>query len=802
MPAAFFKRAKQDLELMRQERVLVSDGSGGEESSSVDEDGRRKKGRVRVRRRVLDSDDETGRVFDGEVFTDESNDGGDGSESSEEEGQVGDAVSNWLGAFAPKRVKAKKPGGRDMLDKLLIQSKRNTRRPAKKPKAKKQTRLPFVERQNFPHGEIPVQFRGNAAAKPRSSVPTIAVDADSLFLGRAPGAIPSVDVETAAKEAESWDAFTRFSHDFCIHRLPNGIAFSQTSYIGRGHLRDLIDSLGDSYIPLRSTLFAFGLTLAGDMPTAELTAQLPLLCDRLHTELSLVDEEDEPSPLFFDACDCLRWLASFLSAHRDDAAFVSEVDIQLTHLRSRLAALRLGDVARLQLDWAFLEVTLRNPSRKEGEASEAVQALVVRLMRQNAAHTVKALKAAVPGEAMEPSSSLPLLMVDLWVRLCRLAVDRGRETVEAQALWAMVEQASESRSREAKLHPIQATEALAFATMMICACSQFATTGSVTAKASLPSYWPAVTNALQRVSPAALAEDTSKLSNTALQRRDGYVLALFARCLVFVDRWGWKVDGREGLVAKLFDVLNARLLSGLTTDGPRDFPSFLQQYDGTVPMTLDRRGDTAFHIFLKLLIRAAKDQAGSTELEKRKGFNKLISRITPQRKLPFTRDALSHRLSLDRSALVNHYSLFMALAIAAPQSAAQRLSQIRNLLAFEEADDDARMVCLRAIMYLAIVYRHLEFDLAPLLAWLAHICRFVRSQYDELEARRRQIGKVALVQREADQLTREMYAASVTISTILRAVQHILIADAGIAKAKGTEAPYPDLALLDDGAFT
>ena len=300
-----------------------------------------------------------------------------------------------------------------------------------------------------------------------------------------------------------------------------------------------------------------------------------------------------------------------------------------------------------------------------------------------------------------------------------------------ETLWDCVDTCLDRFAATNGTHPLKAVEVAAYTAMMLCAISQFTPSGAAISQPRLPAHWSVVLRALDPIRIKEVEQSTITMSNATLTNRDRYIWTLFARCLIFADRWCWRLDDRDGIVQKLFDVLNARHLVNLTSDRALDFPSFLSPFTGGVDTSLSSRDDTALHIFLKLLVKAVRDASGESVEERRRSVSRFLVRLTPMRKMPFLK--AQPAMNADLSLLYNHYSLFITFVIALPSSSSQRLAQLRSLLSFEEADNEARPVIIRAIMTLAIVYRHLDLAITPLISWLASICQILRREYLELE---------------------------------------------------------------------
>lgn len=854
MPAVFMRKAERDLDLMREEqrsgRRVDYGGSGDEEDHGDDGDEdvvgvsahQQRKGEAKRRKAYFEDGD--GQL---KFIADE--------ESPDEEQY---AEASWLAAAAPKKRKSRlsKGGGsgeasvpsfaplpaqsrrqkqtRDMIDRLLVQSRAAQEEAQRRRPKKRKQKANSRNNRKQPGASVGQEGPQVSLADEDElwQVPTFL--APALAPGPTFNDIPRPDLHQALQKTKqpqykqardedgAWKSFRKFSHDFQMERLdPRTFpALSPDSVLVKGHLVELSELLGDGAIqtPIR-TVFPFGIPCHGDLDEEAVEGLLPRLTDAIVDSasrwLSLPAEQRQTQPRpAAEACEALHFMGLYASS-RASVSLLHLIQAQLDALDRRCRSLAEEENQQaplnyflLSIHWACLELALRlrhAAIRRQLDVSlfasptTRTQRLVKSLIQHGPNATGKALKANTTD-----------LSVEFWAALLSLAwalpTTTSKIELEApsvESIWEHLTTELDANTEANHTHPVVASEALCYAAIVLCAISQISATGHVLPTPRLQAYWPVLARSLEPVTVADLAE-LDRWSSVELHRRDGYLWSLFARTLVMVHRWQWVLTERDSILTKLYDILNARQLDNLAIDsGAKDFPAFLQQFDGHVGTSLEGREDSAFHIFLKLLVSVAQGilAASPTEAEARRNLNRFLMRVSPMRKLP---------PNSSRSMLVNHYSLFITLSIIAPWSAPQRLSQIRALLSFEAADQDTRPVLIRAMMYFALVYHHHQLALDPILIWFASAAQLLRSHYIDSDRKRAQLNAPAarpakgmsVVTNLAEKaknhklLTTQLYSCALAFTLLLRAIQNIMTA----ASSSGDTVSFPDTCFLNSGS--
>jgi hypothetical protein len=760
MPAVFAKRAAADLQLMKEEyrhgakaRELDQYGSGDEAPESS---------------------------------TSESED------PDPEPRQEEDAVSHWLGSFVPNRVQGRrKDSGRDFIDRLLLQAQKSNSRVKKKRKSK--------AREEDDDRTRPREGKGKRKATAPRHAPIRLDDDDTLFAQWSkdpPEPLAAANSTTAPSATIDWSRFDRFSYDFGLERLTD-LSFGESSYITRGYLLDLVALLRDEPSLPRSyhrAYMAFGTLFDTDMGVERLLDVLPSFCDAVFESLAAVIHDENPDRPANQGAEGLRFLSGYLSnaTGGELSRLAIAVNGQVSHLSKRLASLQSSDskftAAILPVQWSIFELTLRThlllginsaslmltASEPPTEVKEAAEVLVRRLLQRGVKAPMESLRSTT--DAAQGSRELDV-SVEIWTCLINVVLAGQRSPIPPASFWTMVFDAT-GDLENSQPNPILRSEVEAYTATLMSAVSQLSPVGRV-GPPRMPAHWTIISQPLRLLTPEELANPPPTMSNTLLARRDSFISTLFARTLNFVDRWGWTID--QGIVTSLFDILNSRQLENLVTDTSNDFPDFIREYHGDVPTSLDATRDSAFHIFLKLVNLAARSLQSSSPVEKRRNLGRLLVRITPMRTITFQSDSSA---SLMGSRLINFCSLHMLGMILAPESANQRVSQLRSLLRFEDMPDAARRVQLRAIQSVCFIFRQLGLSSAPLVDWLASISTFLRAEYRRLQSEVIKAG----AKENARAPEKQMWSVVLLMSMLLRSVGNVL--------ESMSATTYPDLAFL------
>jgi hypothetical protein len=782
-------------------------------------------------------------------------DDGLGAAQEEEEEAENDAVASWLHSFAPQRAQG--GANEDIVDRFLKRAKRPPK--SNKPKRSTKTSGAHADRRGDkesshrkrkrskgsrpPEGitVVPSNGRATGAGAPKRRTRAIPLDTDEAIFSCAglrhdapdsgpddgPAAMPAAarahvaeptnnagvrladipPVQAESGAGEVWSSFGKFSYDFDFKRLPSGLRIERSgSFVSNGHLLSLVRK--DETASNSGSCDVFGITLAAEDDAETLVAMLPTVVDGVYAALRAIaydeaEDDSETGPQralqfvgrWLDSCqstiDVAR-VAKALAFHLD------RLDTRLKDVHDSPTTSRRYRLACLELAWYQLDLTIRSHRQDTGPVLDRLRAevthLIRLLIRYGLERTVKTLKAASLAQATITDTS-----VEIWLGLVSLATNVGPWAdagLSTDGLWrAVLEETEASLSEQARRGPVRG-EVLSYTAVLLSAVSQFTPAGMSVSVPRLPAHWPVVLKTLDGLSASALAKSDSSLSSTAISRRDRYLWTLFARCLNFIERWNWNIDIRDDLLNRLFELLSARRLSDLSTETAGDFPAFLQDIAEFGHAPLDPKQDTAFAIFLKIVIAACDKIPATSDAERRKRgaqLTRLFLRLTPMVSSSWNRH--SPELARGSSVLTNHLSLHLAFAVIHPPAAAQRLDHARRLVVFADTDEEARRTCIRAALYFGLAFRHCGLAVTPVVTWLAEMVAVLKSEYVDVErARRKALRKEdARPTGQGDPL----WQRAVLLTMALRSIQLIM----RWKRAGASNPDFPDLALLDPGPF-
>lgn len=916
MPAIYVKRAQRDLELMREEKRAGKRAREVEIHSSSEEDGGEDANSKEARARVKVNKNLANRPirYVVEDSTSESDDGHDARSvslaDSDHERDFEVATAQWAGIPSKRTpiAQGRSAGGKywdSVISNILIRDKLERqqgragpqgRRPKKRSKvksggnaersrtthtrtqsaSKSSTRRPVQQRlEGFHTPAVHLDdpdslFHALTTRKPLPKVTrhhhnpfrrSLDAGTESARQGQPPRHQQKQAIAQQAVEHDwegSASTFSRFSFDFAIERLPSGLAFRPQSYIGKGHLRELLAFESATTEPDTQTLSCsvYGIKLDNDISPEDFVALLPRLCDHVYEEYTSVPSSTVPS-LASPATETLRFISKYMHiagpSHRSRKKAAEAVANELEHLEARLdtfVASGEGDETAkitciLSFKWYMLEMAYRShvlgvqtAEAHTFEAENSKDCLLNRLgeLTQSLVHigfhhTIRALKKAI--SAADGDDYIDDITCELWVCLIHLCTqapedDEAPPILRQHVLWELVESHLKHDASQRSLHPILAGEVFSFAGIALGALSQVSIHGMVTATVRLDGHWPLVLGIVERIKPSDFAKAYSTMSNTSRTRSSRYIWTIFARCLTLAERWNWKILDQSKLIGKLFDILNSRELQDLSIDGEASFPPFLSDFQPDTATSVSP-DDTAFRIFLRILMKASKE----AKSEGTKRASDLLSRLTmrtmPMReRLSYPRNPTPAQPRKHRSVLINHYSLFILLAAIDPASSERRFQRFKALLDFDEADFKARQECLKAACYLGVVYKQTGTDPKSLFGWMAEIAVELRMQYASLAKQRvvlqraladktnanhqphqgRPVWKDAAThnnnklapspskQIDTTRVNREMSEVAVMMGILLASVQQVLEAK---MDGQAGHTVFPDLAYLAPG---
>ncbi|KAH8116315.1 Mus7/MMS22 family-domain-containing protein [Phellopilus nigrolimitatus] len=386
--------------------------------------------------------------------------------------------------------------------------------------------------------------------------------------------------------------------------------------------------------------------------------------------------------------------------------------------------------------------------------------------------------------------STALRTAEIWICLIHLLP----RVAESNVLWSYITQAVQKD----KLNlgsDVEVSEHLWRLIFSLTALSQISVHGNSTIDIRLPTSWDVVALALDAI---RLTHDPDKDKNRpedSLKKRDQYVRMVVARCYLLGTKWKWSLRDAHVMFKKLVVIFKSRMFANLLGENS-DFPAFLRYADLEL-LNKIRSSDTAFSLFLKLVVHAAKvDESGQMQENAKSAqarLTKLLSLTVPLSGVPFLKTQPSSKDEL--SMLYNRFSSIIVAIYVDPTdvNVKSRLDQARRYINFGAADDGSRTTCIRAAMHVAILVQHLSLSLAEPLKWLGEMTDTLLREFQHASTL---ATAGSNPQQGAKIVDRERNKATLFVQVILGCVRKILETPSMSAIETSTAQRYPDVGLL------
>ncbi|EPQ56427.1 hypothetical protein GLOTRDRAFT_138160 [Gloeophyllum trabeum ATCC 11539] len=529
--------------------------------------------------------------------------------------------------------------------------------------------------------------------------------------------------------------------DCNIPFLPSGVAFGPETYIGRGWLHELTLVVSQGHeIPRPIAYTAHGIVLEPTMTMEEFSKIFPDICDVCFVQATTPVEGEEPDEIkrwefsMHVACQLLSWLASRNTARDQENTFIADIRPQITRLVQRLeeSLMLLANCTKKPHFWAAywfaIEANIRLTFSSQPDTVdlhsllELASRLVGHLRGYGLQQTIDSVTTL---EKPLDDGDASVRTAELWICLfhvCESIVANNLGRSVSHPYCRIVMQAIQAGNDN--LHSdLESSEDAWKAIFTMSALSQFSMHGMTTSMPRLPAAWELVEYALKRIRLTADPDSTQGLSRRSLSKRDGYIRLVVSRCFVLWKKWRWRLDGAMAIFNHLVEIFKSRKFTNLLDERP-DFPNFLRRADVRL-LSECTSGDTAFSVFLKLIVQTAGDLRnpvgqGNTDPSAPR-LKKLLSMAVPVGSVPFTK--ATPPMGQELSMLYNRYS---AIAIAiyldpSPANVRFRLSHAQRYVIFKDTDFATRMACIRGVMHLAMLIRHLKLPMDIINNWLGEI---------------------------------------------------------------------------------
>ena len=624
--------------------------------------------------------------------------------------------------------------------------------------------------------------------------------------------------QQAWQDDEATQGITKLTVDFGISAVPPGVRFGPSTYLGKYQLHDLITSIngeGETRAPLPYSDLD-NINLRSDMTPDQLSEALDVTVNVLYEWLNADNPEEESvetmvskpkrhDALMFALSETCIWIF----VHSDE---MGRKQLQLAmsdffrrlreciqdsiaklDMRRRLSSTKIFSVlwfnANLSSRWF---VTNKRINLGVSDSwTNAVELLIDHLMDFDLQKVLEDIHQA--GDLIE-GDTVQVRVAELWICLIHflpfMSTAMEGTVQQDQVFWTFVQRAL----KELELNGRPDLENSEFQWKLLfglSALGQFTRNGIATTSNNLSASWEVVATALDSIKLVhTLADD--KLPFTALRKRDHYVRMVVARCYLLGTRWQWSMRDAYVMFNKLVEIFKSRKFGNLLSE-ESDFPAFLR-YSNLQMLTELRKSDSAFGLFLKLVVLAGRCKDCGSELVQRVNarLRKLLSLTVPLSGVPFNR--VSPPLGQELSMLYNRFSSIIVAIYLEPTAInlRSRLVQARRYVIFSEADWKSRQACIRALMYTAILSRYLELPLDEPLAWLEEMVDALLRDYDEAEKALKVPGNKLAANTASDSKNKIV----LTIQLLLGCVRKILETSSMDPDAP-LSAQYPPLGLIN-----
>ena len=564
------------------------------------------------------------------------------------------------------------------------------------------------------------------------------------------------------------DMQTSFEHrrdikvDFEIHFLPSGLAFQPNTYIGKGWLHELVTLVtGNDNIAVPNSYAAHGIELGPATSPSGLATTLVSVGDGLLNFVSApADSHTAESISHWEViirtvCQLLSWLPSHFDGEECSLlgdALQEQLFRLVTNIDGRHGA--FGDDGTpmnnmvLPVYWFAVESLVRFSCSFQKSQPELVFdtknlikyiALLARRLQNYGMQRV--IEPILAGPEGLDTLFIPIRIAELWVCLfhlvsnCHVPTSDDSKLPQHHPFWRII-QLTLQRDDGSSHAGLEASETTWRTIFSICALSQFSVHGMSTSTCRLPASWELVAFALKQIRLVADPDTDRTLSERILDKRDEYIWLIASRCFILCNQWHWRIDDASVMFIQLASIFRSRKYANLRREAS-DFPSFMRTKDLQL-LAQYKPSDTAFEIFLKLIVQALKDcysddQANAQRIMSSK-LKKLLALAIPVGSVPFTKSTppTTHELSM----LYNRLSA-VAVAIyleSSPTSVEKRLTHARRYVNFKDADDTTRVACIRGMMHFAIIMRYRRLPLDHVLSWLAEMTDVLVDEYRDTNA--------------------------------------------------------------------
>ena len=526
--------------------------------------------------------------------------------------------------------------------------------------------------------------------------------------------------------------------DLGIPLLHSGKSFGASTPIRKGWLYELMGLITSSQEPvLPPSTNSCGFELEPTMGANKLASILQDICGALFEFVT--DLPDVDSEATIKGAVIMRVVPLLISWFRktegeDDFASLREAgEREIARLVGRIQKFTppFVDIQILSTCWFAVEMCVRLGCRLEGQPpgilKESTMTLIHLLLQVGLEKPITIVKS----DADMTESSVSHLAAELWVSLIHLLGEYdslGQVNKRVHSFWLFLMTAIQSQTESQKPRTnLEASETIWYTIFSVCALSQYSVHGMTTGLPRLPACWDLVVFALKRI---RLNEDPKTdlgMPSAMLLQRDKYIGLVMTRCFHLRERWRWKLDDASILFNQLAVVFRSRKFVNLRHEGT-EYPKFFKDRNWDLLTSYDSK-DTAFVLFVKLIVQAVKDDQGGIPGKLSLKAKKLLSLAVPVASLPFSKanPPTLHELTM-------FYNRLSAVAIAVYLELDEydsRTRQAREYINFADADDTTRSAVIRGMMNWAIMMVNRKIKLDAITAWIGEMAQVLSVELKE-----------------------------------------------------------------------
>ncbi|GLB41954.1 hypothetical protein LshimejAT787_1005540 [Lyophyllum shimeji] len=530
------------------------------------------------------------------------------------------------------------------------------------------------------------------------------------------------------------------SVDFNIPVLCSGISFGADTYIGKGWLSELVSVIrGEMPPPMPATVALCGIELGPATSIDDFGTSLGRIFDAVFDMIAsfwieAANEKQEWRRIQRVANQLLSWLLAH--ATETDAEIMREnVRERTSKFVSRIRDLSLEassiDSFVLSGSWFAVELSARlwpsSLSRGSCTTDQSVSLLVHLLLAYG---FERAMDPVLGGRSLDGSITAHDA-AELWVSLFHLADhqrDHSESSKQVHPFLSAVMKALEPPWTFAK-SALEASETIWRSIFSLCALTQFSLHGMTTSKSRLPACWDFVVLALKSIRLLADDKTDSTIPLVSLRKRDKYIGLVTNRCFHLWSVWNWKLENPSDLFSQLSDIFRSRKFAGLRHE-PAEYPSFFKQNDWGSLSRHDRQ-DTAFTVFLKLLVQAAGCDGVNPNRTLAPKAKKLLSLAIPVGALPFSKK--TPLIVQDLTMLHNRFSALAVAIYLDPTHHSSRISHARKYDDFADANETTRIAVIRGMMYFAIMLKTARLSMEGIKGWIESMATVLVNDFRGLQ---------------------------------------------------------------------